>query len=342
MTQPQDGWDRLNANVESGTTYARKTDDRREALRSIESGPTAPVSPVVGMFWLDTSNQSFPHLRQYSGTAWVTYFVLDVANNRIRLMLDSDRDSYAAPTGTDGQLGIWIEGNLSFIFHAAGLTMGNTATSLALDMSDKTTAMAVPRGTTAQRPSPTGLNGALYYNETLNELQQVVSNAWVKIPVPSDIVGFKRQTVTIGGASPAVTWAEFTNIPESTRIMRLFIQDVDVSGGQLRQDTISMQLGDVGGYETAGYINNNVYPSSVDAFNLVQGGSQVTTATTSFSLINMSGDKWLLEPGGIKTLSGTLTSFRVGMRRIYNNTPDAPGGIPFLTTGSGVISVLYT
>ena len=342
MTQPADGWARLNANLESGTSYARKTDDRREALRSVESGPSAPVSPVQGMFWLDTSNQSHPRLKQYTGAAWTTHSVMDVANARIRHFLDSDHDTYMAYTGTDDQIGIYVEGTLRWIFSSAGLTAGSTASSLALDLSSLPSALALPRGTTAQRPSATGAPGMLYYNETLDEIQQSVGSQWEKVPVPGDIVGFKRGTEV---STPNAQRAEFTAIPVGTRVIHVIFTGVVHVVGSGSTWRVVMQLGDSGGYEATGYSNNGLEPGRTNGFAVIP--NTAGTYNQTITLLNMSGNKWVLvgvggatAPGGVKTLSHTLDRLRIGVAEGPTGAPD--GTVRFANSGSGRIQILYT
>ena len=331
-----DDWSDINANTTDGTTYVRQTDDRREALRSLESGNTAPVNPVTGMFWLDTSNLSFPHLRQYRGTGWISVWVMDVANGRIRMLLDNDRDSYIAPTGTDGQIGIWIEGQQAFTYGPNGLKFGGGSVDIALDMSGKTTAVWLPAGTTAQRPDAASYPGALRYNTDTARIEQSVSSTWVNVPVPSDIVRWTRGTaVNVGTTAKRV---EFTGIPAGTRIVMLAMARVKTQGN------VAVQIGDSGGIETSNYINDTSAQSTERGY-LEIPTSGYNTQSSVVRMVNIDGNMWVLEDIGftnsfvtVKTLSGTLDRVLVG------GVPGSNTGVEASNISSsipGVINILY-
>ena len=347
MTQVTD-WERINANNIGGAGYAAKTDDRRTALRSLEMGPTAPVNPERGQPWVDSSNEDFPHLKFYTGAAWVTAYIIDRANRRIRAVLDNDLDTYIGTTGVDGQIAMAIEGSIDFIFGSAGVTMGSAATALALDMSGKTSALALPKGTTTQRPSGTPA-GTMRHNTTLGHNEQAVGSQWEKIPVPGDIVGFKQGT-EVNVAS--IAWANFTNIPPNTRIIRVFLDAVNIPLPPNPQQAanashVVMQLGDSGGYETTGYTNGIGHSSDTNGFNIAGTDNIYGPRTNPFnaiiSVMNMSGEKWAMRDAtnsarGVKTLSGELDRVRFGVRyRAFGSV--ALGSSNF---SSGKINILYT
>jgi len=62
----QNDWGTLDTNSKVKTAEAT-IDDRDENLRTCHAGATAPASPVLGMLWLDTTNNE---LKIYSGSVW--------------------------------------------------------------------------------------------------------------------------------------------------------------------------------------------------------------------------------------------------------------------------------
>ena len=157
----------VNAAGISGTDYVNTRNNQITAIVSMHSGPNPPSSPPLGMVWLDTNNQTRPVVKVYDGSQWVQWSVLDTANHRMRLILDADRDSYVW-SPADGVLEFVIESVAAVRIVGAGIGLSGTSPTLALDLSGKTTALAVPVGTDTQAPSANP--GYVRYSSTQSRL----------------------------------------------------------------------------------------------------------------------------------------------------------------------------
>ena len=348
----QEDFTRVDPLTTDTTTLVRVTDNRREALRSRELGPNPPDDPVNGQWWVEgTDTSPLLKLHQRVSTGWALVFVIDVANRRIRKMLDADQDTYAAPTGTDGEVGIWVEGTLAYVLGANGLRYGSGASVMAVDASAKTTGIRLPSGTTAQRPTPAA--GMMRYNTTTARVEQtvLVDGAWVwqNVPLTSEVEvlnGAEQTNV------PYATWIEFTGIPAKTRMIIVTLDSISgsvrpaIRAGQTVWPTTFyyvLQLGDSGGYESTGYTN-------VGSYSVYSGGRSYTVALSSFAndglyvggwisalypnhslgshsvtLWRVGGNRWMLESDVLsngtstKTMSSPLDRLRIGASP-YNET----------------------
>ena len=366
-----------DVNTTDTTTFVRITDNQREALRSCESGPSAPANPVQGMKWLDTADADAPVLKRYTGTAWVAEAVIDVANGRIRKMLDADADTYIVPTGTDGEVALWCGGALSLTVGPNGIRYGTSSSTLAWDMGARTgTAMRLPSGTTLQRPSPAGDGGKglLRHNETLARNEQTVEGAWGNVPVTTEVAGYSqsaelRNTDGVFG----VTQFAFTGIPASTQVIRVMLDETWRPGGY-----VAAQLGDAGGYEETGYDNpdftiTNINDNTNDDTKALFLGGEVPPNSGSriaggvirgaATLWRTGGNTWTLETGwavyhtagqsnyyllpwnagATKTLSSPLDRLRLLFRNGSHSTRANQGrlGVGNYTGTSGGFSLLY-
>ena len=185
----------------SGSAFVGIHNAVKFALRSLESGPTAPSGPVAGVLWLDTSDSNAMHLNIHDGASWVNWVTLDAANNRIRLALDNDRDTYLAPTGTDGQLAFTAEGSVAAMLTATGIAVGTAAPAVAIDAGGRTDALRLPSGTTAQRPSSPRPND-IRHNSTLAIIERWNGTAWEEVGT---------------GSSDATTLVSLTDVTTSNQ-----------------------------------------------------------------------------------------------------------------------------
>jgi hypothetical protein len=65
------------------------------------------------------------------------------------------------------------------IKNAGNIGIGTTSPAVSLDVSQKTDALALPVGTTGQRP--TGINGMVRYNSTTSNLEAFINGSWVSL-----------------------------------------------------------------------------------------------------------------------------------------------------------------
>lgn len=71
---------------QSGASFLVDINSILDAIKTINSGGTAPTDTEAGMLWGDTSNASTYYLKQRNNddTAWVTLFIYDVATQTIQ------------------------------------------------------------------------------------------------------------------------------------------------------------------------------------------------------------------------------------------------------------------
>ena len=313
---------RKSAGGTSGTQMVGYHNDSNSDLRSFESGPTPPANPVKGQFWFDESSQTYPAMKQYTGSAWVAIFVLDTVNNRSRMM--HGPNSYTAPTGVDGEVGIYLDGVLSFIYSASGLVVGGTSSTHALDLSAKTGGLAFPRGPTSQRPPPTA--GAGWYDTTLQKHLIADGVNW-------NILGEEGGTSIIfrSKLEPGTgQYATLTGVPNGVRHVRV-VYDIPYfprspSHGRV---VFGMQLGDSGDYETTGYSGTD---GGAEFWGLTSrsGSTFANNVRGTIDIWNMDGNGWWDGTNLRKTLSGSLDRIRFGFED-QGAANSAFGNISFLT-----------
>jgi hypothetical protein len=77
--------------------------------------------------------------------------------------------------------------------------IGSTNPAVSLDVGTKTDAIRVPNGTTAQRP--TGVNGQIRYNTSINEMEGYINNSWNSFNLSFLANGGTETTATINGTT---------------------------------------------------------------------------------------------------------------------------------------------
>jgi hypothetical protein len=88
--------------------------------------------------------------------------------------------------GTTNEVPLWTSATTlgtSNIYQSSGnIGIGSATPMVSLDLSQKTDALALPAGTTGQRPTCSSTtNGVLRYNSTLPALEACVNSAWVSV-----------------------------------------------------------------------------------------------------------------------------------------------------------------
>ena len=147
------------------------------AFLSMHSGTERPGYAVAGTLWIDISSSNNV-VNLYDGSQDIPLMVIDTVNNRARLVLDGDKDTYLAPTGTDGQIGFTAEGSVRAIFASAGIAIGNSSPSASLHCQGND-AIIVPSGTNAQRPT-SPVRGMERFNTTSSKFEDYNGSAWIE------------------------------------------------------------------------------------------------------------------------------------------------------------------
>lgn len=142
---PQHDYDIANG---SGAAFRADLNAVLAAIASTNKGPAAPTAAQAGMLWVEDDNPSATQwtVRMFDGADWIAIGVLDAATNTF------------APAN-------------------ALLTTGGTLTG-ALTI-NATSALTVPVGTTAQRP--TSATGQLRFNTTTTSFEGFNGTAWGSI-----------------------------------------------------------------------------------------------------------------------------------------------------------------
>lgn len=91
--------------------------------------------------------------------------------------------SYYPATGTavSGMTNFVTNASNNLFLTSGSMTIGSTSVTsgVTLDLSKTTNSMMLPVGTTGQRP--TGVNGMLRYNSTINQIEAFVNSAWTSL-----------------------------------------------------------------------------------------------------------------------------------------------------------------
>lgn len=138
--------------------------------------------------------------------------------------------------------------------------------------------------------------------------------------VTADLLSDVLRTET-AQATTSGTAFDFTGIPAGTKQVIVELDGVTLSG----TNDLIVQIGDSGGIETTSYTSGTsgggVFASSTSGFIVKAVGG--TAVTGHIMITNITGDTWVashscysgsgtqVSGGGTKTLSGTLTQFRL-------------------------------
>ena len=205
------------------------------------------------------------------------------------------------------------------------MRLGGAASTNALDLKSATSALRLPSGPTSARPSPSGDagKGLLRYNETTGRNEQTVEGAWGEIPVTTEIEGFAALTEK-DKDDVTNNFLEFSGIPSGTNVVIILLDGIVMENRYEKRFRSSgaavyagAQLGDAGGYETTGYVNQFT-PSSAHDINSTSladgiflarahatdfGGSGGVivggAATLGLFLWHKGNNVWELEKGGL-------------------------------------------
>jgi hypothetical protein len=175
----------IDPNTTSGTDLASDLNDWRDALHSLHVGTSAPSYVVQGLLWADsTDGNNWSVYQRSSSGVDVPIYKIDTANGQqARQLLDQDEDSYLIMgKAADDALSFYFSDTEEARWTGTGLRFGAGAATVTLDMQDSTDGARMPSGTTAQRP--TGANGLIRFNSTINRYEGFNGSAWYEIGRP--------------------------------------------------------------------------------------------------------------------------------------------------------------
>lgn len=190
----------------------------------------------------------------------------------------------------------------------------NTLLALKADITSANGALAIPKGTTAQRPSNPDI-GYTRYNTTLGALENYTSNGWVKISTPMPVINNVSGTFYAGYQS-TITLTGFN-----------FGTNVGVAKLTVNGNTYNINVTPVSDSTLSFVVPSSVYNSGASSVDIVfqnfEGGQ---SAATTKSIVSMP-------TGGNITVSGNY--------RIHTFTSSSALTVPsgFSTTTAEVLTI---
>ena len=163
--------------------------DILEALATNFSADAEPTTTYANQFWYETDTNLLK-IRNEANDAWISIARIDQTNSRVEIIAESIEaaDSNGLLIKNDGATVIAVEddGDVAIdtdtLFVDAGndrIGVGTTTPAVTLDLTSNTDAVAMPSGTTAQRP--TGVNGQIRYNSSDNAFEGYANGSWGEI-----------------------------------------------------------------------------------------------------------------------------------------------------------------
>ena len=218
----------------------------------------------------------------------------------------------------------------------AAVGIGSTSPVASLDISQKTDALALPSGTTGQRP--TGTNGMLRYNSTVPQVEAYVNGSWTALNGGGG--GSSNLGTSVTAASPQVSGDATTGLYTSAAGH----VDVAASGTQIIDWSSAGQNIAKGNLSIAG--NNALYQDYSNA-NVFVGPTPGTGTISQAGGGYNGGDDTAL---GYYALSSVTTGYQntaIGMSALQNLTTGIENtAIGYLTlagngtfTGNGNVGV---
>jgi len=160
-----------------------------QALVSLSAGATAPSTTFAYQLWYDTTTDILK-IRNEANDAWITLARIDQTNARVEIVAESIEaaDANGLLIKNDGATVIEVQDDGDVAIDGTTLHVdssnnrigvGTASPAVSLDLTSNTDAVAMPSGTTAQRP--TGVNGQIRYNSTDNAFEGYANGAWGEI-----------------------------------------------------------------------------------------------------------------------------------------------------------------
>jgi hypothetical protein len=161
----------VNPTIDTGTDLSVKLNAWREAIHSCHMGNSRPAYAQAGITWIDEVSQSEWKWYVFDGANDLLIGTIDPTSHTLTLAIGSgSAGSFTdlAYTGTlTGGAGVIDIGNGQFFKDAAGkIGVGTKTPSNSFDLSAKTDAMTMPKGTTAQRPAAAKAGDIRFNSET--------------------------------------------------------------------------------------------------------------------------------------------------------------------------------
>jgi len=210
--------------------------------------------------------------------------------------------------------------------------IGSALPAASLDLSRKTDAIALPVGTTTQRPG--GIDGMLRYNSTLNDFEGFINGMWTAIITSNGGLG---TGVTLG-TSAAVTNPQrineintglFSDASGTVEVSSLGTEKLMINGTGVGVGTsVIANVLDVNGATSIGYMNTAAPSNGL----LVSGNVGIGTTSTIQPL----------EVGGNAQVDGTLyitgaTNINIGNNQINIGTSSSATELAFNYSGKANI-----
>lgn len=171
----------VNPTIDTGTDLSVKLNAWREAIHSCHMGNSRPAYAQAGITWIDEVSPSEWKWSVFDGANDLLIGTIDPTSHTLTLAIGSgSAGSFTdlAYTGTlTGGAGVIDIGNGQFFKDAAGkIGVGTKTPSTSFDLSAKTDAMTMPKGTTAQRPA-TSKSGDIRFNSETGKFEGFTT-AW--------------------------------------------------------------------------------------------------------------------------------------------------------------------
>lgn len=238
----QHDYDLANA---SGATFRSDLNNALAAIKTLNSGATAPSSTAAFMLWADTANNLLK-IRNAADSAWVTIGTLSATNlGLLALTGGTLTGALQVAVGTVGAPGLSFDSDANTgVYSSAADILGLVAAGTEyLRISSAggnflgTGSVKVPVGTTAQRPGSPA-DGHLRYNSDNSAYEGYVSSAWQSLATGSII----PNVVSITGAytttssnkiiycsSPSTQYAITLHTPTANDVLIIERTDNDLS-----------------------------------------------------------------------------------------------------------------
>lgn len=163
--------------------------DILEALATNFSADNEPSTTYANQFWYETDTNLLK-IRNEANDAWITLARIDQTNSRVEIVAESIEaaDANGLLIKNDGATVIEVQDDGDVAIDGTTLHVdssnnrigvGTASPAVSLDLTSNTDAVAMPSGTTAQRP--TGVNGQIRYNSTDNAFEGYANDAWGEI-----------------------------------------------------------------------------------------------------------------------------------------------------------------